>query len=72
LTGPGGQVFGTERVAAQAWDGRRVDELGEDHRQLVLAAGIDEKLQVRDDGPPLGHFQRGARVQEAALHIDHQ
>jgi hypothetical protein len=72
LARSGRQVLGAERVAAQARDGGRVDELGEDDRHPLPAARLDQPLQVRDDVPSLRHLQGSARLQEAALHVDHQ
>src|SRR5262249_54367008 len=72
LTRAGWQVLRPERVAGRARDGRRVNELGEDHRYLLLPAGLDQALQVGDDVAAGGHLQGGARLQEAALHVDDQ
>ena len=72
LAGPGRQVLGPERVAAQTRNGGGVHELGEHDRYPAPAAGLNQPLQVRDDVPPRRHLQGGAWLQEAALHVDHQ
>ena len=66
----GGQVLHAERVAPQAGHVVGVDELGEDDGSSFGPEGVDETADGRDDSPSGGHFQRGAFVEEAVLHVD--
>lgn len=65
-----GQVFHAEWIAPQAGHVVGVDELGEDDGSPLGPEGVDETANGRDDCPPCGHFQRGALVEEAVLHVD--
>ena len=65
-----GQVFHAEWIAPQAGYVVGVDELGEDDGSSLGPEGVDETANGRDDCPPCGHFQRGALVEEAVLHVD--
>lgn len=62
----------TPSLPPQAGDRGRVDEFGEDHRRARCAATRDKALKPGHDGAAPGHFERGARIQEAVLQIHHQ